>query len=657
MLSKKETNQTVLFFTFEIVKFDSLKDIDKNQITILRGAGISLDSPTAIPTVSTFLKILLQCLSSESQLITNQIEKIIQEGTWPRFEVLVNDLVSRIDNQSKITQVFRSKNYNSNHSLIANLIADGAKAVTTNFDYCIENVSDSIRPLIFNTNHLSKEVSYYKNRYNLLKPHGCVTLKDKNELVATLNCLNKTQKGYLQYPTWRRLISEFFHNQYVLVMGYSGSDDFDIMPLLAESKAKAIVWVKHNAHSKKITKTKNDPAINRKLLGQRLFTFEGKLSHISKVFDYTIDSKRVIQERVETKISEYVRSLPRKESTHLNILFSIAFHFKKFDVITDYYSNSKVPLSDLTTFNFIRAFYKSADYSKTVEVSRHFLEAFTKSRLRCEVLHYLATGLYYSGYIEDSLTTINSLQIESKEVSDYNLLMESFIFEAAILVNSGKAELALKRFQIAQEYLVINPNIELEAKIQWGMGSAFTLLDKGSEIEKEYYSKALTIYESLQEDQAISLLNYNLGVHFLSKREQKSTLKHAKAAIQRGRKNTNYNANSTTELYSYLLALQYTITFEDEAWWHELSSKIKLFEDSLLVFPAPFELLCFYILTQVKYNKEIHLDLELFKGLSPYNDHQKLIQAQYFLKYKEWLSKGKLKSILETEKDLIVECC
>ena len=121
----------------KIKNWQELKTIDASQIVFLCGSGISLDSPTSLPTVRYFTLETLNLLNTNKKIIS-QIDQKMKTVSY-RFEVLISCIRNTCDPQLNVVKLFRRDTYNKIHDFIAYMYQRGASIITTNFDTCIEN--------------------------------------------------------------------------------------------------------------------------------------------------------------------------------------------------------------------------------------------------------------------------------------------------------------------------------------------------------------------------------------------------------------------------------------------------------------------------------------------------------------------------------------
>ena len=137
--------------------------------------------------------------------------------------------------------------------------------ITTNFDYLIEMALKKkldIFPtfhdyhkkviLIITKEDYRKKVSF---QFPIIKIHGSKwdTIKGqltKDSLITTISALGRErEKGetFAIEPYKKPLVNEVMNGRDLVIMGYSGSDDFDISPMLKElTTMKRIIWIEHD---------------------------------------------------------------------------------------------------------------------------------------------------------------------------------------------------------------------------------------------------------------------------------------------------------------------------------------------------------------------------------------------------------------------------
>ncbi|TXT66683.1 MAG: hypothetical protein BAJALOKI1v1_270015 [Promethearchaeota archaeon] len=137
--------------------------------------------------------------------------------------------------------------------------------ITTNFDYLIELVlQQALSVFPPKDNHQKKLMSiitkedYEKDvrfKYAIIKIHG--SKRDiinkrisKDSLVTTISALGRERERgdtFAIEPYKKKLIQQVIQDRNLVLMGYSGIDDFDISPMLMElPDIKGIIWIDHH---------------------------------------------------------------------------------------------------------------------------------------------------------------------------------------------------------------------------------------------------------------------------------------------------------------------------------------------------------------------------------------------------------------------------
>lgn len=222
---------------------DVLEKVQPNELTVLCGAGVSRPAPTSLPTVYDFL---VACLTHSNHFEKHYpaFESRLNETPSPRFEVLIDRLRRIRDKNMDVARVFDSLTSNRIHQYLHQLCDCGATILTTNFDNCIERAGSSdLRRVVFNGVDLDAEPPMNRT---IFKPHGSNPLHDAERadgLVISIRALSRTAGGFQQFPVWRECLLALIRERILFVVGYSGSDDFDINPVLLDSDPREILWL------------------------------------------------------------------------------------------------------------------------------------------------------------------------------------------------------------------------------------------------------------------------------------------------------------------------------------------------------------------------------------------------------------------------------
>lgn len=238
-----------------------------NKYTILAGAGISLDAPANFPVAIQIINSLIDVISPNDNIkallkrenIRKSNAKFKLSGDFIRFEMLI-DAVSLCDDNLHILEAIQNyKNPNLNHYNLAMLAISGHYVFTPNFDDLIER---AIYNLGYNPQTICTEDDYNNFIFNkrttipVFKLHGSYYkyIGDGNRkriVKTTLQAsLTSIMTGNVQMllPDFKSRVMKKCINKTssMIVVGYSGADDFDIVPSLHTMNLKQVIWINHS---------------------------------------------------------------------------------------------------------------------------------------------------------------------------------------------------------------------------------------------------------------------------------------------------------------------------------------------------------------------------------------------------------------------------
>jgi len=240
----------------------SIKDLitPEAKLTFLVGAGCSVDPPSCLPAGRAMMDAIIDFTCAETEV------KKIKALEELRFEQLMEIIRDELDPELKIIDYYGlCDKPNIQHFFLADMIKKGNNVMTTNFDFLIENAllqlrtdKNEILPVITKSDYQN-----YSNPDDLLKIgkkpiykiHGSTKNiisgeNTKDYLIATIQAFgsNKEGKNVFQIEPYKReLFDNITNERSLVVLGYSGSDDFDIVPTLKVLKnLKNIIWINYS---------------------------------------------------------------------------------------------------------------------------------------------------------------------------------------------------------------------------------------------------------------------------------------------------------------------------------------------------------------------------------------------------------------------------
>ncbi len=230
---------------------------DDQKLTFLVGAGCSVDAPSCQPAGRSMMDAMITFTCAESE-----VENILKIKEL-RFEALVEIIRDNLDPELRIIDYYGLCNKpNTQHFYLAEKINQGHFVMTTNFDFLIEyallqlNIPKEQIKIIITRNDFEKYANpldlFLKGINTVYKIHGSTMNIITNEntrgtLITTIQAFGSNKEGMSVFqvePFKRPLFENISKEHSLIVMGYSGSDDFDVVPTLKKlQNIENIVWI------------------------------------------------------------------------------------------------------------------------------------------------------------------------------------------------------------------------------------------------------------------------------------------------------------------------------------------------------------------------------------------------------------------------------
>lgn len=232
------------------------------EYTFLVGAGISMNAPSNIPSAVQFVKsILTLCAPPEEINFILSLRHLRYELLIEKFKIFFDKDLHFLDYLELV------QDPNLIHFFLASAIVQHQMVMTTNFDFLIERALQHILfqgdhgkiiPVITRKDfehHLRPLDTIEAGFYPLYKIHGSkknlITGEmTVNSLITTMGSLGKDRamgetfslEEYKQQPFYNMV-----KGRTLIIMGYSGSDDFDIGPMLRMlPRVEQLIWIEHS---------------------------------------------------------------------------------------------------------------------------------------------------------------------------------------------------------------------------------------------------------------------------------------------------------------------------------------------------------------------------------------------------------------------------
>lgn len=239
----------------------------RKRLVFLAGAGISLRSPSNLPSGRRLLEEILRHVLRDVDrglaldLANPERRNKRTRGDYLRFESVLEELTMlRIDPGLEVLRCFATATEpNRNHVFLHQVILAGHTVITTNFDTLIE------RSLLAHGHPFSQIVTTvdYRRAFRKTREHAVYKLHGSSLLLspvsarwrdgtstikATLTAIGRSEIRPSIDPFKVRVLEQLLRSAEVIVVGYSGQDDLDVLPLLlAISRSASYTWVVHSS--------------------------------------------------------------------------------------------------------------------------------------------------------------------------------------------------------------------------------------------------------------------------------------------------------------------------------------------------------------------------------------------------------------------------
>ncbi|NVM46430.1 MAG: tetratricopeptide repeat protein [Candidatus Lokiarchaeota archaeon] len=483
--------------------------------TFLVGAGISMDPPSSAPSARMFVNELFKYYAPEEE-----IEKLTSLDTL-RYEFLVEKVQNLFDKELKFLDYLSEvKEPNAIHLFLANMIMRYNYLITTNFDYLIEMALKKKLAMFPSFHDYHKKVMViitkedYKKKvsfqFPLIKIHGSKSdvmtgRLTTDSLVTTISALGRErEKGetFAIEPYKKPLINEVMNGRDLVIMGYSGSDDFDISPMLKElSNMKRIIWIDHD-HSRT---PGNEEVYKYSSVGDVSDLVSTDLSKLDKLLVELASKKNVEVYKIKANTIEFVKG-------RLAPIYKESLDLLQKDI------------PEVISFS---------DYMKET----HFVASFSsKYRLAHDVFYEL-------GDIESAERTAKQgLQLSTEEGHEIN---KNYFTNAMGLIHLSKGDYdkALEQFEKSLELTGnINQAIEKIA-ILLNIG---VLYQKKSDLKNAFkyiFDAAALLKENTPNVVKFSVLN-SLGIIYRDNGDIPNAIKSLESALEIAEKSGDLNRKS-----------------------------------------------------------------------------------------------------------------
>ncbi|MFX0023235.1 MAG: tetratricopeptide repeat protein [Candidatus Hermodarchaeota archaeon] len=536
----------------------TLKDLleEGYSFNIIAGAGCSIDAPSSIPASNKLMEEIINfsCANSE-------IENILKiDGL--RFEILLEIIRSLLDKELKILEYLELfEKPNIIHFYLAEMIYRGFNVITTNFDFLIEHAiiqsnkkKDSIVPVIIEDDfrHYENINDYLKEDTKFLfKIHGStkdiLQKRDTREyflsLIKKIGSYKTEFNLFFVEPYKGVLLNKLFNKSIALIIGYSGENDYDIVPILKRyHKWRRIIWINHIENNgdkeiiTKILKTRDRSTKDLDSLDTILLEIKYQNPHIEL---YRIDTnikkslKRILnfeptvdQNDSAPNFSDWLHNNIDEPNQMIKYLIPHVIYFN-FDRLEDSFrcgiralenidKDSRNSHKLLVLNNIAWIYYKMGNYSEAIEYFEEATKIAHELGKKSQELIYLSNlGEIYERIrnfplaiqkyeeamkiAEDSGNSMEKLRIMNSVIEIYEELQD---YSRALLFSGEAIKISEKLGDLKKKALILN-----------NIGSIY-FKENNLELALEYFQQAEKIFRRLNDIENLIICLNNIGTIF-----------------------------------------------------------------------------------------------------------------------------------------------
>jgi len=306
---------------------------ESRNLVFLVGSGVSIEEPSLLVSAQTAMKHIINYICAETE-----IEELLELDEL-KFENLIQILNNQLDPNLKILDYYGlCEKPNFQHFYLAEMIKEGNTVFTTNFDSLIEQAllhldieKESILPIITEidyNNFQQNEKILQNGLFPVIKLHGSLKniISNQDTKDYLINLMNKIGSQKLEVnllqlePFKQNLIEKLLFNKILIVIGYSGLNDVDVIPILKKiNNFRKIFWINHISRvetSEDIKEIKYQEELDKK-----------EVDHLQKIL---IDLKKYNQDieiwRINANTNQFLKSLsisiPKIEENKFDLDFS-----------------------------------------------------------------------------------------------------------------------------------------------------------------------------------------------------------------------------------------------------------------------------------------------------------------------------------------------
>jgi len=506
---------------------------EMEEITFLVGAGISVDAPSRQPAGRAMMDAIIDYACDESEIEGIKGIKDL------RFEALIEIVRDRLDNDLRIIDFYGlCDKPNLQHFYIADMITRGQFVLTTNFDFLIEYAlqqigiaNEKIVPVItrddFEKYYDPHELIEQK-KYPLYKIHGStkniITGDDTREyLITTIQAFGSNKDGLNVFqiePFKRPLFENITRNRTLVVMGYSGSDDFDVVPTLKIlPNLQNLIWLNYKFDDEgygkiyEIEDPQNFSSESMDKIDMILISIKN-LGFVNRVYRADVNTSKLIEKLIKIKPK---LSLVNFENNPLNWLEE---NVPKPDNIQKLFVTQRI-FQDYERYDdAIRCIFKIIEES----------ESSGDKTAQSLALNYLGNIYFKKGdYPNANMTFSTALAVSSTDGSP--VLVEALTNLATVQLFQENYDVALIGFEESLRIYEKNKNLQAKASCIKSIGDVHYKRGNYEEAIKKY-KESLKIYDEFGDLLSRATVLNNMGIIYMDWKRYSEALEQLEEAYQ-----------------------------------------------------------------------------------------------------------------------------
>jgi tetratricopeptide (TPR) repeat protein len=256
---------------------------------VLFGAGVSRASPSSLPTAADLVAKYDARLRERLGVGPDRLRVPDDWAASLRFEELLSVFERIRLTREALAPLDGSRSPNENHRILASLYMRGWPLVTTNFDVLAEiailEAGGALRQVVDDADYRAAdeaEATFYKLHGSFWKWTGEDWIDSAESIRTTLEDVGGQHAHYMRNGVQKMRLVRLIRQRPLVVVGYSGSDDFDIAPIALQTpRRQPLVWVQHDDESWLVARSMADvPEERRALVPSNLFEREAPVRYV-----------------------------------------------------------------------------------------------------------------------------------------------------------------------------------------------------------------------------------------------------------------------------------------------------------------------------------------------------------------------------------------